>query len=74
MPFASFRYLSARLDDGGRVAPNLNRKVENATLKNYSVSKDIHEVGINAWRFVIMEHGLMLGVQLSVKKSGGVWS
>ena len=32
MPFASFRYLSAR-----RVAPNLNQKVENATLKNYSV-------------------------------------
>jgi len=31
MPFASFRYLSAR------VAPYLNQKVENATLKNYSV-------------------------------------
>ena len=34
MPFASFRYLSAR-----RVEPNLNQKVENATLKNYCAQK-----------------------------------
>jgi len=33
MPFASFRYLSARLVVRRRVAPNLNQKVENATLK-----------------------------------------
>jgi len=35
MPFASFRYLSSSAWRR-RVAPNLNQKVENATLKNYS--------------------------------------
>ena len=33
MPFASFRYLRSAWRR--RVAPNLNQKVENATLKNY---------------------------------------
>ena len=37
MPFASFRS-SLRSAWRQRVAPNLNQKVENATLKNYSVS------------------------------------